>query len=308
MPLQWAAKGVIVAQFDKDDVETLGLVKMDILGLRMHSAIAEAVRRIEARTGERIAPWELPRDDPAVYELISEARTIGVFQLESSGQRNLATRLRERDFEDVIAAISLFRPGPLQAEMIAPFIRRRHGREKATVPHPALWPALKGTYGVILYQEQVIETASIVAGFSLAEADLLRRAMTHDRSLEEMDAIGRDFVEKAVARGVPRAAAEEIFRQLRGLRRLRLQQGARRLLRDRLQRQRLAQGPLPGRVLLRHPQQPADGLLLAARGAERRAALGTRGAAGRRQRQREGLLGRARGAGAARGPAATSRR
>jgi error-prone DNA polymerase len=216
VPLQWAAKGVIVAQFNKDDVETLGLVKMDILGLRMHSAIAEAVRLIEARTGKHVEAWELPRDDPAVYKLISEARTIGLFQLESSGQRNLATRLRERDFEDVIAAISLFRPGPLQAEMIGPFIRRRHGREKALVPHPDMWPALKRTYGVILYQEQVIEVASIIAGFSLAEGDVLRRAMTHDRSMEEMDQIGRDFVEKAVARGVPRATADEVFRQLRG--------------------------------------------------------------------------------------------
>jgi error-prone DNA polymerase len=216
VPLQWAAKGVIVAQFNKDDIETLGLVKMDILGLRMHSAIAEAVRLIEARTGEHISVWELPRDDPAVYELISEARTIGVFQLESSGQRNLATRLREHDFEDVIAAISLFRPGPLQAEMIGPFIRRRHGREKALVPHPDMWPALRRTYGVILYQEQVIEVAAVIAGFSLAEGDLLRRAMTHERSLEEMDQIGLDFVEKAVARGVPRATADEVFRQLRG--------------------------------------------------------------------------------------------
>ncbi|MBN2203683.1 MAG: DNA polymerase III subunit alpha, partial [Thermoleophilia bacterium] len=216
VPLQWAAKGVVVAQFDKDDVETLGLVKMDILALKMHSAIAEAVRRIEARIGERIDPWALPRDDPAVYRLISSAQTLGMFQLESSGQRNLATRLRERDFEDVIAAISLFRPGPLQAEMIGPFIRRRHGREPATVPHPDMWPSLRRTYGVILYQEQVIEVAAAVAGFSLAEGDLLRRAMTHERSLEEMDEIGRTFVEKAVARGVERATAEEVFRQLRG--------------------------------------------------------------------------------------------
>ena len=216
VPLQWAAKGVIVAQFDKDDVETLGLVKMDILGLKMHSAIAEAVASIAARTGERIDPWTLPRDDPEVYKLIREARTVGVFQLESSGQRNLATRLRERDFEDVIAAISLFRPGPLQAEMIGPFIRRRHGKEPAAVLHAAMWPALQRTYGVILYQEQVIEVASAIAGFSLSEGDMLRRAMTHDRSMEEMDELGRLFVEKAVANGVERATAEDVFRQLRG--------------------------------------------------------------------------------------------
>ena len=216
VPLQWAAKGVVVAQFDKDDVETLGLVKMDILALKMHSAIAEAVRRIEARTGERVSAWELPRDDPKVYELIRSARTVGLFQLESSGQRNLATRLQERDFEDVIAAISLFRPGPLQADMIAPFIRRRHGKEPVTVPHPAMERILRRTYGVIVYQEQVIEVASAVAGFSLAEADLLRRTMTHERSMEEMDAIGRNFVEKAMALGTSRDDAEEVFRQLRG--------------------------------------------------------------------------------------------
>jgi len=216
VPLQWAAKGVVVAQFDKDDVETLGLAKMDILALKMHSAIAEAVRRIEARTGERVGAWELPRDDPKVYELIRSARTVGLFQLESSGQRNLATRLQERDFEDVIAAISLFRPGPLQADMIAPFIRRRHGKEPVVVPHPAMERILRRTYGVIVYQEQVIEVASAVAGFSLAEADLLRRTMTHERSMEEMDAIGRNFVEKAMERGASQEVADEVFRQLRG--------------------------------------------------------------------------------------------
>ncbi len=216
VPLQWAAKGVVVAQFDKDDVETLGLVKMDILALKMHSAIAEAVRRIEARTGEQVRAWELPRDDPKVYELIRSARTVGLFQLESSGQRNLATRLQERDFEDVIAAISLFRPGPLQADMIAPFIRRRHGREPVVVPHPAMERVLRRTYGVIVYQEQVIEVAAAVAGFSLAEADLLRRTMTHERSMEEMDAIGRNFVEKAMALGAAQDVADEVFRQLRG--------------------------------------------------------------------------------------------
>lgn len=216
VPLQWAAKGVVVAQFDKDDIETLGLVKMDILALKMHSAIAEAVQRIQARTGRHLEAWKLPRDDPKVYELIRTARTVGVFQLESSGQRNLASRLRQRDFEDVIAAISLFRPGPLQAEMIGPFIRRRHKRETVAVPHPSMASILRRTYGVIVYQEQVIEVAAAVAGFSLAEGDTLRRAMTHERSLEEMDEIGRAFVEKAMARGVGRDVAEEVFRQLRG--------------------------------------------------------------------------------------------
>ena len=302
VPLQWAAKGVVVAQFDKDDVETLGLVKMDILALKMHSAIAEAVRRIEARTGEHVSAWELPRDDPKVYELIRSARTVGLFQLESSGQRNLATRLQERDFEDVIAAISLFRPGPLQADMIAPFIRRRHGREPVVVPHPAMERVLRRTYGVIVYQEQVIEVAAAVAGFSLAEADLLRRTMTHERSMEEMDAIGRNFVEKAMALGTSQRGGRRGLPPAPRVRRLRLQQGARRLLRHRLQRLGLAQGALPGRVLRRHPQQPAHGVLLAARGAQRRAALRARGAPARRQPERRVVRGGAGRHGAARRP------
>ncbi len=217
-PLQIAGKGVAVSQYDKDDVEALGLVKMDILGLRMHSAISDAVTLARARVGEDAVPepFELPHDDPAVYEMIARGDTVGVFQLESSGQRNLAQRLKQRDFSDVIAAISLFRPGPLEAEMIAPFIRRRHGLEAVTVPHPAMAGVLRDSYGVILYQEQVLRVAEAVAGFSLAEADLLRRAMTKDRSRAEMEALRERFVEAAVARGVERSVAHEVFRQMQG--------------------------------------------------------------------------------------------
>ncbi|MGB4592564.1 MAG: DNA polymerase III subunit alpha, partial [Coriobacteriia bacterium] len=218
MPLQWAAKGVVVSQYDKDDIEALGLVKMDILGLRMHSAISDTVDLARARVGVDAVPepFELVPDDPAVYDLIASADTVGMFQLESSGQRNLAMRLKERDFEDIIAAISLFRPGPLEAEMITPFIRRRHGVEPVTVPHPAMGEVLRDSYGVILYQEQVLRVAQAIAGFSLAEADSLRRAMTKDRSREEMESIHGHFVERAVALGVARDAAEETFRQLQG--------------------------------------------------------------------------------------------
>ncbi|MHB8965805.1 MAG: DNA polymerase III subunit alpha [Coriobacteriia bacterium] len=218
MPLQWAAKGVVVSQYDKDDIEALGLVKMDILGLRMHSAISDTVELARARVGADAIPepFELVPDDPAVYDLIASADTVGMFQLESSGQRNLAMRLKERDFEDIIAAISLFRPGPLEAEMITPFIRRRHGVEPVSVPHPAMGEVLRDSYGVILYQEQVLRVAQAIAGFSLAEADSLRRAMTKDRSREEMESIHGHFVERAVALGVARDAAEETFRQLQG--------------------------------------------------------------------------------------------
>ena len=218
MPLQWAAKGVVVSQYDKDDIEALGLVKMDILGLRMHSAISDTVALARKRVGEAAVPepFDLPTDDPRVYDTIAAADTVGMFQLESSGQRNLALRLKERTFEDIIAAISLFRPGPLEAEMITPFIRRRHGLEPVTVPHPAMGEVLRTSYGVIIYQEQVLEVARTVAGFTLAEADSLRRAMTKGRSRAEMSRIREHFVGRACALGAERAVAEEVFRQLEG--------------------------------------------------------------------------------------------
>ena len=215
-PLQRAAKGVLVSQYDKDDIGALGLVKMDILGLRMHSAMAEAAALIGKRTGRAIDPYNLPANDKPTYELIKSADTVGVFQLESSGQRNLAWRFRQETFTDIIAAISLFRPGPMEAQMITPFIRRRHGLERAVVCHPDLAPILKDTYGVILYQEQVLQIASAIAGFSLAEADLLRRAMTKDRSSQQIEKLAGLFVKKAIGKGASKRVAEDIWGQLRG--------------------------------------------------------------------------------------------
>jgi error-prone DNA polymerase len=218
MPLQWAAKGTVVSQYDKDDIEALGLVKMDILGLRIHSAISEAVEMARERVGEAAVPepFHLVPDDPVVYAQVSSADTVGMFQLESSGQRNLSTRLKSSTFEDIIAQISLFRPGPLEAEMIVPFIRRRHGLEPVVVPHEGMREVLADTYGVIVYQEQVLLVARAVAGFGLAEADSLRRAMTKGRSRAEMERIRGHFLERAMARGVSAEVAEEVFRQLEG--------------------------------------------------------------------------------------------
>jgi len=217
-PLQWAAKGTVVSQYDKDDIEALGLVKMDILGLRMHSAISEAVELARERVGDDAVPepFDLPKDDPAVYEMVARADSVGMFQLESSGQRNLSTRLKPDRFDDIIAQISLFRPGPLEAEMITPFIRRRHGIEPVVVPHPGMAEVLADTYGVIVYQEQVLLVSRAVAGFGLAEADSLRRAMTKGRSREEMARIRSHFIERALERGVSEDVAVEVFRQLEG--------------------------------------------------------------------------------------------
>jgi error-prone DNA polymerase len=215
VPLEWATKGVIVSQFDKDDIEELGLVKIDILGLRNLSAIEDALRLIRDNHGIDLDIDNVPLDDEPTYELLRSTKTIGLFQVESPGMRGLLGRLQPERFEDVIAQISLFRPGPMQADMINPFIARRHGEEPVVYLHPCLEPILKDTYGVILYQEQVIEISSALAGFTLGQADSFRRAMTTDRSSAEMEKIRDDFMAGARRNGVKDSVAEEVFRGLR---------------------------------------------------------------------------------------------
>ena len=211
-----ANKGIVICEFDKDDVEALGLVKMDILGLRTHTAISDCLDLIEKRTGHRIDLDRIPLDDEATFELLRSTRTVGLFQLESPGQRNLLGRAQPREFEEVIANISLFRPGPVQSDMISPYLRRKHGLEPVKYLHPALEPIMKRTYGVLIYQEQVLEIAAAIAGFSLGEADKLRRLMTSDRSMDEMLELGESFIRSAVERGVARQVAEELFRIVSG--------------------------------------------------------------------------------------------
>jgi len=215
VPLEWATKGVIVSQFDKDDIEALGLVKMDILGLRNLSAIEDALAMIKETRGMELDVDNLPLDDPKVYELLRSTKTVGLFQVESPGMRGLLGRLQPTQFDDLAANIALFRPGPMQADMINPFVKRRHGREPETYLHPKLKPALKETYGVILYQEQVLRISNALAGFTLGQADSLRRAMTTDRSQEEMEKIKDAFIEGALKNEVEREIAEKVFSQLR---------------------------------------------------------------------------------------------
>lgn len=214
-PLQMAAKGITIVQFGKDDVEALGLVKLDLLCLRTMGAIEEACRSIAERDpGFRYG--DIPPDDPATFEMINEGRTIGVFQLESPAQRALQARLGASCQEDLVASVALIRPGPIKGNMVEPFIARRQGKEPPQYLHPALRPILEKTYGVVLFQEQVIEIATAVAGFTPGEADRLRRVMTHARSQREMEEIGRHFVEKARARGVEEEVARAIFAQIAG--------------------------------------------------------------------------------------------
>jgi DNA polymerase-3 subunit alpha len=205
-----------VTQFDKDDVEAAGLVKFDFLGLRTLTIIDRAVRDINAkRLGEGEAPLAisaLPMDDSATYQLLKSCRTTAVFQLESRGMKDLIRRLQPDRFGDIVALVALFRPGPLQSGMVDDFIARKHDTSGATIDylHPDLKPVLEATYGVILYQEQVMQIAQILAGYTLGGADLLRRAMGKKKA-EEMAKQRSVFVSGAVARGVREAQATHIF-------------------------------------------------------------------------------------------------
>jgi DNA polymerase-3 subunit alpha len=205
-----------VTQFDKDDVEAAGLVKFDFLGLRTLTIIDWAVRDINAeraKAGEpKLIISALPMDDQATYALLKSTRTTAVFQLESRGMKDLIRRLQPDRFGDIVALVALFRPGPLQSGMVDDFIARKHDTTGATIDylHPDLKPVLEATYGVILYQEQVMQIAQILAGYTLGGADLLRRAMGKKKA-EEMANQRSVFVNGAVARGVPEAQATMIF-------------------------------------------------------------------------------------------------
>jgi DNA polymerase III subunit alpha len=211
-----AAGGSLVTQFDKDDVEAAGLVKFDFLGLRTLTVIDRAVATINLLLKERGATaldiGAIPMDDAKAYELLKSCRTTAVFQLESRGMKDLIRRLQPDCFEDIVAVNALFRPGPLQSGMVDDFISRKHGEGVGPIDylHPSLEPILKSTYGVILYQEQVMQIAQVLAGYTLGGADLLRRAMGK-KLPEEMAQQRSVFVRGAVARGVREQTAAHIF-------------------------------------------------------------------------------------------------
>ena len=201
-----------VTQFDKDDVEAIGLVKFDFLGLRTLTIIDWAVKAInKRRQGE--APLDittLPLDDPPTYALFARGDTVAVFQFESRGMREMLKRARPDNFEDIIALAALFRPGPLGSGMDRDWTDRKHGLADVTYPHPSLEPVLKPTYGVIVYQEQVMQIAQVLAGYSLGGADLLRRAMGKKKA-EEMAKERAKFEQGASERGVDPRLAAQIF-------------------------------------------------------------------------------------------------
>ncbi|HEY9074424.1 MAG TPA: DNA polymerase III subunit alpha, partial [Desulfobaccales bacterium] len=210
LPLYKGNKGELVTQFDMKGVEKVGLVKFDFLGLRTLTVIDQAVRLIKKSHQADFDIHTIPLDDAATFQLLQAANTAGVFQLESAGMRALMVRLIPTVFEDIIALVALYRPGPMETGMHDDYVRRKHGEAKVEYFLPQIEPILKETYGVILYQEQVMQIAAAVSGFSLAEADLLRRAMGKKDPV--VMAAQRDrFVSGGVARGVAKARATELF-------------------------------------------------------------------------------------------------
>ncbi|HHV71269.1 MAG TPA: DNA polymerase III subunit alpha [Clostridia bacterium] len=210
VPLLKTSDGAIVTQYSKDLLEEIGLLKMDFLGLRTLTVIDDALKMIEKNHGVKIDIDNIPLDDKTTYDMLSSGETIGVFQLESSGMRSLVKDLKPEVIDDIIALVALYRPGPLGSGMVEDFVKRKHGEKKIEYLDPILEPILKDTYGVILYQEQVMRIASDMAGFSLGKADLLRRAMGKKKP-EVIAAERENFIKGSVNNGIKEEIAAEIF-------------------------------------------------------------------------------------------------
>ncbi|MGN6664488.1 MAG: DNA polymerase III subunit alpha [Solirubrobacterales bacterium] len=216
-----AMKGRQTVQWDKDSCADAGFLKIDLLGLGMLSAVERCVEEIGRARGERLDLSRIPLDDAETFESIRAADTTGVFQIESRAQMQMLPRTRPRDLDDLIVQVALVRPGPIQGGAVHPYIERRKLlREdpgyRIPYPHPLLEPVLEETLGTIVFQEQVIETAMALAGFSSSEAEGLRRAMSRKRSEEAIEEHHRRFVEGAVAGGVPEETAERVWSQIQG--------------------------------------------------------------------------------------------
>ncbi|HEX7195527.1 MAG TPA: PHP domain-containing protein [Candidatus Limnocylindria bacterium] len=203
----------VVTQYDKEDVEQLGLVKIDLLSLRTLGVVSDALRRIERDTGQRIDLDTLPHDDPEVYRSIQAADTVGMFQIESRAQMQSLPKARPERFEDLVVQVAIIRPGPVQGNAVHPYLRRRAGEEPVTYAHPSLEPILSDTLGVILYQEQVMQVAIEVCGYTAVEADIFRKAMGSHRSHAKMQAERGRFVGGAMKTGLTEEDAEALFQK-----------------------------------------------------------------------------------------------
>ncbi|UFP93541.1 DNA polymerase III subunit alpha [Gloeobacter morelensis] len=213
VPLQRNNDGQVITQYYMEDIADLGLLKMDFLGLRNLTMIHRAQELIERYRGVRIDLDNLPLEDSETYALLGKADLEGIFQLESSGMKAIVRDLRPSNIEDISSILALYRPGPLDAGLIPEFINRKHGRKKIEYLHPLLEPILKETYGVLCYQEQIMKVAQELGGYTLGQADLLRRAMGKKKR-EEMEKHRSIFVDGSAKNGVPSRVADELFEQM----------------------------------------------------------------------------------------------
>jgi error-prone DNA polymerase len=205
-----------VIQWDKDDLEALGLLKVDVLALGMLSAIRRALALVAQRRGTPFRMQDVPAEDPATYEMICHADTVGVFQIESRAQMSMLPRLKPRTFYDLVIEVAIVRPGPIQGGMVHPYLRRRQNQEPVTYPSPDVQVALERTLGVPIFQEQVMQLAVLAAGFSPGEADQLRRSMTAWKRKGGLGPFHARIIEGMTARGYTLEFAEQIFRQIQG--------------------------------------------------------------------------------------------
>jgi error-prone DNA polymerase len=208
--------GRVVVQFDKDDVEDMGLIKMDLLGLRTLSAIAECLDLIEQTTGQRPDLDALPLEDQRVYDVICKVDTIGLFQIESRAQQQSLWQSQPRCFNDLIVQVAIIRPGPIQGDAVHPYLRRRQGLEPVTYLDPKLEPILAETCGVVLYQEQILRIVMEIAGYTAGEADRFRRAMNRHRSRVEMEELRDGFIRRCIEHDLDEAVAQQIFKSVAG--------------------------------------------------------------------------------------------
>jgi error-prone DNA polymerase len=208
--------GRVVVQFDKDDVEDMGLIKMDLLGLRTLSAIAECLDLIEQTTGQRPDLDALSLEDQRVYDVICKVDTIGLFQIESRAQQQSLWQSQPRCFNDLIVQVAIIRPGPIQGDAVHPYLRRRQGLEPVTYLHPKLEPILAETCGVVLYQEQILRIVMEIAAYTAGEADRFRRAMNRHRSRVEMEELREGFIRRCVEHDLGQPVAEQIFKSVAG--------------------------------------------------------------------------------------------
>jgi error-prone DNA polymerase len=217
VPIQPATMdGRTIVQWDKDDLDELGILKVDCLALGMLTAIHRAFDLVAEAGGPKLTLATVPAEDPAVYEMISRADTVGVFQIESRAQMSMLPRLKPRCFYDLVIEVAIVRPGPIQGDMVHPYLRRRAGEEPVTYPNDAIREVLEKTLGVPLFQEQAMRLAVVAAGFTPGEADQLRRAMGAWRRPGVIDEFHRKLVDGMLARGLSRGFAEQVFTQIRG--------------------------------------------------------------------------------------------